>query len=102
MRQGDITMTLKQANEHIRNIFAEAKGTVTNVRGFKRCVQRYCKRQGLKYRDGEPTIVYESGSERVLLISKNERGGIHIDIAVSPAYCFLDQMDIVILGDKPN
>lgn len=82
-------MTFEKAYEHMNNINNDIKRTCRDARQARRCAERYANKHGLKFKKGEPSIIFEDGSERVITFSVKPNGGIHMDIATSPAYALL-------------
>ena len=59
-------MTFEKAYEHMNNINNDIKRTCRDARQARRCAERYAYKHSLKFKKGEPSIIYEDGSERLL------------------------------------
>lgn len=91
-------MTNETAFTHMTKIGDSINRNCRNFKQARRCAEKYAGKHGLKFKDGDPAIIYEPGEERVILFFKKPDGGIHMEIAVSPAYAFLDQFDSVLFA----
>ena len=90
-------MTEETASKHMIKLSeAFRKKSCQSFEQVENCAEKYAVTHGLKFREGEPAIIYEQGSDRAIVISPKPDGkGVHMEFGVSPAFEFLDDFDFI-------